>query len=498
GLATIGVTLGMDAAFAGNDGRGGDAIVCFAKGLSGNVVLQGTGYALTKEGRANIHTAETREGYRIRHLSKRSGFLASLEGKTEAEAFELMLKRFQGVPGFYQLLKEMHERLDAIEDGFNARGGLEDIKDTGLKYQLEDANCVFAQAVVREKSTFSRDGDVFDKFVPVQRALIRFHEVTYAVGDESFGHDNSGPTERVLLHAFGQDLPAERLASKIKENGFGEWLTVGIFKKEIEKQIQVPAMNMRTFLAKVLSRARTNPVFPKSASSGGGFLFGNSLPILNYESLFTEEENEAIFDIANIYPSIRREFPIVVQKWALRFNCEAGPAREMLNSSSADDRSPFGNLSEADPTQPPTYGFPDLSVSDGKVYGAASSLERVCPSKKLTLSKAAWVSKGTTGVFSPEAIAALAARVAAIDQLITLFPKYQPTDVDVLKYELTLKSQDAAQAAAAATPKTSDGGTAAAIESAAKSLQEAARTSQELSLRLAKVIAELERSRSQQ
>jgi hypothetical protein len=205
----------------GQEGHGGDAVVCFSIPLdqalqkidtrpkapecnvgdvcpnqpigsdpilnpSPDAPLSSSGviWKMTNEGRKSIHSAQPLEQYLAERVSGKKLILERLKKLTPEEGYQELLQIFTELPVPFKRISEMHRKLGWLkEDGIASEYGLMDINDSGFlnESQIDSTRCKELQAVVRRDNQLWYDTDIVKHFDNAGLVLIQLHEEIYAI-----------------------------------------------------------------------------------------------------------------------------------------------------------------------------------------------------------------------------------------------------------------------------------------------------------------------------
>ncbi len=232
-MAALSLLFLSHAAFAGQDGRGGDVVWCYKENP---YEIRGRGACFPTNYKGSLYvqlpreyydcplipTVMTREYFQIARLKKKSKFIESLEHLPENKILELLLDRFRGIKKFYRALRDLNQNLEPIEDGIPFIEGLLDPGDNGFLLPVPNW-CTVVQAVVRYGPLFRYDPLAFRYMDNLQKAMIRLHELVYSLGT-ACGHETSMNTENLIILAIGRDLSKQELERYLRELHFEKYL----------------------------------------------------------------------------------------------------------------------------------------------------------------------------------------------------------------------------------------------------------------------------------
>lgn len=247
----------------GQEGHGGDAIVCFSipvdQALSkvGNEQNsecttrnenefcaiesgpqkpgQGSGVAwkMTEAGRKSIRSAKPLEQYLAEKISSKKLILDQLNTMPLQAGYEKMLSSMQNFPAPFQRLVEIHNKLGWLhEDGISSEFGLIDINDSGFlsEQEIDRVYCKELQAVVRRDTQLWYDADIVSHFDNAGRIMIQLHEEIYTWGKQQDeinravlsipAHETSTKTRRLILKLIDENLSPKVIGENLKSLGF--------------------------------------------------------------------------------------------------------------------------------------------------------------------------------------------------------------------------------------------------------------------------------------
>lgn len=248
----------------GQEGHGGDAIVCFSipieralykvntlpenkctqekpcshfgsKSPDGNSSSPSSGivWRMTDEGRRSIQSAKPLEQYLGERISSKKVIIDQLNQMSIEEGYKKILQPFLKLPSPFTRIAEMHRKLGWLnEDGISSEYGLIDISDSGFlnEIEIDKTHCKELQAVVRRDNQLWYDADIVSHFDNAGRVLIQLHEEIYAWGklqDQinwkipgELAHETSTKTRRLILKILDQDMNEKLLNENLKVLGF--------------------------------------------------------------------------------------------------------------------------------------------------------------------------------------------------------------------------------------------------------------------------------------
>lgn len=257
--------------FLGQEGHGGDAIVCFSipveqalyqvkygqesactgegpcyqeghtesgsleassDGKTSSGTTSGTTWRMTDEGRKSIHSAKPLEQYLAERIASKKPLIDQLNQMSLEEGYQQSLLSFAKLPAAFQKLSSVHQRLGWLkEDGIASEYGLLDVNDSGFvnENEIDKTHCKELQAVVRRDNQLWYDADIVNHFDIAGQVLIQLHEEIYAWGKDQdsmnrqngrFAHDTSVKTRRLILKILDDNLDEKQLNENLKSLGF--------------------------------------------------------------------------------------------------------------------------------------------------------------------------------------------------------------------------------------------------------------------------------------
>jgi hypothetical protein len=256
----------------GQEGHGGDAIVCFSIpveralykiDLSGNEKncvpgeqckevshstspgsispASGIVWRMTDEGRSSIQSAQPLEQYLAARIASKKLILDQLNQMPIEEGYQKILLPMVNLPAPFNRISEMHQKIGWLhEDGIASEYGLIDINDSGFlnEDEIDKTHCKELQAVVRRDHQLWYDTDILKHFDHAGRVLIQLHEEIYAWGKDqdeinlkSHGvpaHETSTKTRRLILKLIDAGIETKLVNENLKTLGFstGYWETL--------------------------------------------------------------------------------------------------------------------------------------------------------------------------------------------------------------------------------------------------------------------------------
>ncbi|MCB0415240.1 MAG: hypothetical protein KDD50_12960 [Bdellovibrionales bacterium] len=246
----------------GQEGHGGDAIVCFSIPIEKAVYKvelplqnectgkgpcqpqgsscqigqpcphsRGVIWKITDEGRRSIESAKPLEQYMAEKIASKKVFLDELNKLSLNDAYMEVLTPFTALPGAFEKIVDIHHSLGWLEeDGVADEYGLMDVADSGFVTNIDKTKCKELQAVVRRDNQLWYDSDIVKHFDNAGKVLIQLHEELYTWGkyqDEinvnvgfREAHSTSTKTRRLILKLLGDDVNTNFLNSTLKSHGF--------------------------------------------------------------------------------------------------------------------------------------------------------------------------------------------------------------------------------------------------------------------------------------
>ncbi len=241
----------------GQEGHGGDAIVCFsipvsqalrkvtmgegAKCNEGQPCLQvpsdgsasSMAWQMTEVGRRSIVSAKPLEQYLAERIVSKKVIIDQLNKMSVEEGYEKLLAPFRKLPAAYKKISDTHRQLGwLIEDGIASEYGLQDINDSGFvdETEIDTTHCKELQAVVRRDSQLWYDKDIARHFDNAGLVLIQLHEEIYTWGKwvdsinrkgfSPLSHQTSTNTRRVILKVLDTKIDESNLNDHLKNLAF--------------------------------------------------------------------------------------------------------------------------------------------------------------------------------------------------------------------------------------------------------------------------------------
>ncbi len=270
------------ASLLGQEGHGGDAVVCFnipvdralyqqkvgrgnacppgqpcqgsgqtdPAGLaSGNVKTEpvrlgsGTVWRMSEEGRKSIRSAKPLEQYLAERINSKKVIIGQLNQMSIEEGYRKVLLPFAKLPAQFKRLADIHRKLGWLdEDGIASEYGLLDINDSGFINETEiDRNyCKELQAVVRRDNQLWYDADIIKHFDNAGKVLIQLHEEIYTWGKRQdeinmqihgpTAHQTSTKTRRLILKILDENIDHAFANENLKALGFSTMYWENLFK----------------------------------------------------------------------------------------------------------------------------------------------------------------------------------------------------------------------------------------------------------------------------
>lgn len=248
----------------GQEGHGGDAIVCFSipienalykintkpdnncvppgpcsdsqnstSPMDPNSPSSGIVWRMTDAGRKAIQSAKPLEQYLGERIASKKVIIDQLNQMSLQDGYEKILAPFTKLPSAFNRVSEMHQKLGWLnEDGISSEYGLMDINDSGFvnENEIDKSHCKELQAVVRRDNQLWYDADIVSHFDNAGRVLIQLHEEIYAWGKAQDkinwevpgqpAHETSTKTRRLILKILDQDADVKHLNENLKALGF--------------------------------------------------------------------------------------------------------------------------------------------------------------------------------------------------------------------------------------------------------------------------------------
>lgn len=254
---------GWQSATLGQEGHGGDAIVCFNIPIEQAIYKVGGGdegggdedgggskdcgpdfcrsspnagsgqvWRMTDAGRQAIRSAQPLEQYLAEHTMGKKQLLERLNQMSVEDGYKKLLQPYTFLPGAFSRIAEMHRKLGwLLQDGVASEYGLMDINDSAFvnESEIDTAHCKELQAVVRRNNQLWYDKDIVSHFDNAGLVLIQLHEEIYSwakqvdTHNQHFGrvaHQKSDNTRWLLLKTLDENLRADTLNEQLKSLGF--------------------------------------------------------------------------------------------------------------------------------------------------------------------------------------------------------------------------------------------------------------------------------------
>ncbi len=247
----------------GQEGHGGDAIVCFSipveqalykidtnpeivcpagencpsvvTGTPNDSTSKSTGivWRMTEQGRKSIQSAKPLEQYLAERITNKKIMIDQLNQLSTQEGYEKLLMPFTKLPAAFSRLSEIHHKLGWLQaEGISSEYGLIDINDSGFvnENEIDKTRCKELQAVVRRDNQLWYDSDIVSHFDRAGLVLIQLHEEFYDMGKSQdkinrdiFGqmtHETSVKTRRLILKIIDFNLDENFVNDNLKDLGF--------------------------------------------------------------------------------------------------------------------------------------------------------------------------------------------------------------------------------------------------------------------------------------
>jgi hypothetical protein len=256
----------------GQEGHGGDAIVCFSipidqalyqvgntppntcppnekcsdksesrSGKSGST--SGIYWRMTDAGRSSIRSAKPLEQYLGERISSKKTVIESLNQLSTEDGYQKLLKPYMQLPAPFARIAETHQKFGWLnEDGISSEYGLIDVKDSGFinESEIDQNHCKELQAVVRRDNQLWYDADIVRHFDNAGRVLIQLHEEIYAWGKQQDEinlratgipvHQTSTKTRRLILKMLDENIDSRLLNENLKSLGFSTMYWENLFQ----------------------------------------------------------------------------------------------------------------------------------------------------------------------------------------------------------------------------------------------------------------------------
>lgn len=260
--------------FLGQEGHGGDAVVCFtipvdqalyqeklgpekdcptgspcpgggtstdSSGKTGRG--SGTVWRMTEAGRKSIRMAQPLEQYLGARIESKKRVLDQLNQLSPEEGYRKILQPFTRLPAAFNRISEIHQKLGWLhEDGIASEYGLLDINDSGFvnENEIDKIHCKELQAVVRRDSQLWYDAGIVSHFDNAGKILIQLHEEIYAWGKAQdqinaeipgpAAHQTSTKTRRLILKLLDESIDQALVNENLKALGFSTMYWENMFK----------------------------------------------------------------------------------------------------------------------------------------------------------------------------------------------------------------------------------------------------------------------------
>ncbi|KYG63099.1 hypothetical protein AZI86_15375 [Bdellovibrio bacteriovorus] len=248
--------------FIGQEGHGGDALVCFSIPVQRAVVKESFGqeedctkgcsssgnsgstpratavWRMTAEGRAAIVSAKPLEQYLLEKIGGRQAMLDQLNRMSTEEAYTKVITSLKTLPAAYEKVSLIHNKLGWLkQSGIASEYGLMDVQDSGFlkENEIDKVYCKELQAVIRRDDQLWYDSDIVGRFDNVGLVLMQLHEEIYAWGKAQdqinflqgpSAHETSVKTRRLILKLLDENLSADIVNEHLKSLGFSAFYWV--------------------------------------------------------------------------------------------------------------------------------------------------------------------------------------------------------------------------------------------------------------------------------
>lgn len=243
----------------GQEGHGGDAIVCFSIPVERALVQQKlieeqpcppgqecpsqlnssssprprVTWRMTDEGRRSIRSAKPLEQHLAERIASKKILIDQLNQLSVEQGYRMVLQPLTKLPAAFTRVKEIHQKIGWLEqDGIASEYGLLDIDDSGFVHEseIDQKYCKELQAVVRRDNQLWYDRDILSHFDQAGKVLIQLHEELYAWGKDLDAingtlsappaHETSTKTRRLILKALDTSADVTRFNQVLKDSGF--------------------------------------------------------------------------------------------------------------------------------------------------------------------------------------------------------------------------------------------------------------------------------------
>lgn len=273
GQGNKGTVTDWQASLLGQEGHGGDAVVCFSipvdralyqqkvgeenECLPGNPCQDGgstngpskpgsgsgTVWRMTDEGRKSIRSAKPLEQYLAERITSKKKIIDQLNQLSVEDGYRELLQPFTKLPTPFKRIAETHQKLGWLdEDGIASEYGLLDINDSGFisENEIDKTYCKELQAVVRRDNQLWYDADIVKYFDNAGKVLIQLHEEIYAWGKAQDqinweipgqpAHETSTKTRRLILKIIDENIDQALVNENLKALGFSTMYWENLFK----------------------------------------------------------------------------------------------------------------------------------------------------------------------------------------------------------------------------------------------------------------------------
>lgn len=273
GQGNNGSVTEWQASLLGQEGHGGDAVVCFSIPVDRALYQQkvgqenecqpgapcqgggsvekpgwpgsgsGTVWRMTDEGRKSIRSAKPLEQYLAERITSKKVVIDQLNQMSVEEGYQKVLLPFTKLPAPFKRLSETHQKLGWLdEDGIASEYGLLDINDSGFisENEIDKTYCKELQAVVRRDNQLWYDADIVKHFDNAGKVIIQLHEEIYAWGKRQDeinweipgqpAHETSTKTRRLILKILDNNIDQALVNENLKALGFSTMYWENLFK----------------------------------------------------------------------------------------------------------------------------------------------------------------------------------------------------------------------------------------------------------------------------
>lgn len=300
-------------------GNGGDAVVCF-NGNADKFVNDGR---ITPEGRSHVTSVVPLEVQQMRLTLSRSDLATRSAFLPYEDAYSELLNSLRAIPKLHRNVREIHNQLGWISNGFGVADGLEDIADSG-RIQSLPQNCAEIQAVIRQVDQLFFDSFLWSKMDGFSKAVIQLHEEFYMFSK----HSNSANTRLLIVTLLTRNVSEKEFMEKLYRYQFGGMNTLAYVEQKRQSSYR-SALSIESEARKFVE-AYAQDTYCESRSCK------SRLSDLKYEINALEELNSNTYDDS-------RNLSIAISK----FSSVAGHLGNLFRYEHAEIESSFEEMIKA-------------------------------------------------------------------------------------------------------------------------------------------------------